>query len=101
MAKTRFKSVSEYIASKPKEAQTALKLVRDAIRKAVPEAEEAIAYQMAMYKLNGGPVLYFGAWKEHYSLYPVGAPVVDALKKELSGYEIKKNTLQLRYTQPV
>ena len=46
MAKTDFKSVSEYIASKRKDVQAVLKLVRDSIRKAVPEAEELISYQM-------------------------------------------------------
>ena len=65
MAKTNFQSVTGYIASKPKEVQAVLKLVRNAIRKAVPEAEEMISYQIPMYKLNGGPVLYFAGWKEH------------------------------------
>ena len=41
MAKTDFKSVTEYIASKPKDAQASLKLVRGAIRNAVPAAAPA------------------------------------------------------------
>ena len=63
MAKTDFKTVNEYIASKPKDAQASLKLVRSAIRKAVPGAIEAISYQIPGYKLNDVPLLYFAGWK--------------------------------------
>jgi uncharacterized protein YdhG (YjbR/CyaY superfamily) len=40
MAKTDFKSVGEYIASRPEAVQRVLKRVRSIIRKAVPRAEE-------------------------------------------------------------
>ena len=46
MAKTDFKSVNEYIASKPKDVRGILKRVRSTIRKAVPAAEEVISYQI-------------------------------------------------------
>ena len=83
MAKTNFKTVNEYIASKPKDVQTVLKLVRNAIRKAVPEAEELISYRIPMYKMNGGPVLYFAGWKEHYSLYPLGNALARSSRRNL------------------
>jgi uncharacterized protein YdhG (YjbR/CyaY superfamily) len=101
MAKTKFKSVNEYIASKRKDVQAALKIVRDAIRKAVPEAEELISYQMPMYKLNGGRVLYFAGWKEHYSLYPLGDAVAAEFKKELAAYAMSKGTIRLPLSEPV
>ena len=101
MANTNFKSVNEYIASKPKEVQAVLKLVRDAIRKAVPEAEELISYQIPMYKLNGGRVLYFAGWKEHYSLYPLGDAVAAEFKKELAAYDMSKGTIRLPLSEPV
>jgi uncharacterized protein YdhG (YjbR/CyaY superfamily) len=46
-----------------------LEKVRDAIRKAVPEAVEGIAYRMPGYKLHGKSMLYFAGFKEHYSLF--------------------------------
>ena len=101
MAKTKFKSVTDYIASKPKEVQAALKLVRKTIRKAVPEAEEMISYQIPMYKLNGGPVLYFAGWKEHYSLYPAGEALAETFKEELARYKISKGTIRLPLSEPV
>ena len=46
MAKTDFKSVNQYIASKPKDVRGILQRVRSTIRKAVPAAEEVISYQI-------------------------------------------------------
>ena len=39
--------------------QAVLKQVRNTIRKAVPGTEEAISYQISVYKLNGVSVLFF------------------------------------------
>jgi uncharacterized protein YdhG (YjbR/CyaY superfamily) len=101
MAKTNFKSVNEYIASKPKDVQAVLKLVRNAIRKAVPEAEELISYQIPLYKMNGGRVLYFAGWKEHYSLYPLGDALAAEFKKDLKDYEMSKGTIRFPLSEPV
>ena len=43
-----------------------------------------ISYQIPAYKLHGRPVLFFAAWKEHYSLYPSNARLVAAFKNQLS-----------------
>ena len=80
MAKTDFKSVGHYIAAQPEAVQEVLELVRGAIRKALPGAEEAISYQMPAYKLRGETVIYFAGWKHHYSIYPVSADLVEAFK---------------------
>ena len=101
MAKTDFKSVNEYIASKPKAVQSILKRVRSTIRKAVPGAEEVISYQLPAYKLNGLPVIYFAGWKQHYSLYPASDPVVAAFKDELAPYKVSKGTIRFPLSEPV
>ena len=101
MAKTDFKSVSEYIASKPKDGRVLLRRVRSAIRKAVPAAEEGISYQIPVYTLNGVPVLYFAGWKQHYSLYPATARLVAAFKDELAPYEVKRGTIRFPLSEPV
>ncbi len=101
MAKTDFKSVNEYIATKPRDLQVILKRVRRTIRKAVPAAEEVISYQIPAYKLNGVPVLFFAGWKHHYSLYPVGDALVAAFKDELAGYELSKGTIKFPLSEPV
>src|SRR5436190_4550218 len=101
MAKTDFKSVNQYIASKPKDVRGILKRVRSTIRKAVPAAEEVISYQIPVYKLNDVPVLYFAGWKQHYSLYPASAALVAEFKNELAGYELSKGTIRFPLSDPV
>ncbi len=101
MAKADVKSVDDYIAAKPKEAQAILQRVRTAIRKAVPGAEEAISYQIPTYKLHGGYVVYFAAWKQHYSLYPANARLVAAFKDDLAPYQVSKGTIRFPLAQPV
>jgi uncharacterized protein YdhG (YjbR/CyaY superfamily) len=90
MAKTDFKSVTEYIASKPKDVQVILKRVRSTIRKALPAAEEVISYQIPVYKLNGVPALYFAGWKQHA-----------AFKDELARHELSKGTIRFPLSEPV
>lgn len=101
MAKTDFKSVDEYIATQPKHAQAILQRVRGAIQKAVPRAEEVISYQIPAYKLNGGAVIYFAGWKEHFSLYPASDRLVKAFKSDLAPYKVSKGTIRFPLSEPV
>ena len=101
MAKTDFRSVKEYLASKPKEARATLERVRSTIRRAVPAAEETISYQIPAYKHKGTPMLYFAGWKQHYSLYPANPALVAEFKDELAGYELSKGTIRFPLDEPV
>jgi uncharacterized protein YdhG (YjbR/CyaY superfamily) len=95
------KSVDEYIASHPEAVQRVLKRVRSTIRKAVPGAEEMLSYKIPTYKLNGRPVVYFAAWKQHYSVYPSNTHLVAAFKDELAPYEVSKGTIRFPLSEPV
>ena len=101
MAKTDFKSVNEYLASKPKDVQGILKQVRNTIRKAVPEADEGISYQIPVFKLDGVAVLYFAGWKKHYSLYPATGRLVAAFTDDLAQYKVSKGTIRFPLSEPV
>ena len=101
MAKSGFESLDEYIATQPEAVQTVLQLVRNTIRKAVPKAEEMISYNIAAYKLDGRPVIYFAGWKRHYSLYPATGRLVEAFKDDLAPYKVNKGTIRFPLTQPV
>jgi uncharacterized protein YdhG (YjbR/CyaY superfamily) len=89
------KDVDSYIADCPLPARTALNTVRRAIRKALPRAEEVISYAIPAYRLHGSTVIYFAAWREHYSIYPANARLVAAFGKQLAPYEVNnKGTIR-------
>jgi uncharacterized protein YdhG (YjbR/CyaY superfamily) len=87
-------SVPAYIAAQPAKVQRALKKMRAAIRKALPDAEEVISYRMPAYKLDESVVVYFAGWKEHVALYPGDAATVAAFKGELQPYVRSKGTIR-------
>ena len=61
------------------------------IRKAAPDAEETINYQIPTFTLKGN-LVHFAAFKEHIGFYP--APTgIDKFKKELSVYEGAKGSV--------
>jgi|SRR5581483_2138830 len=95
------KSVDEYIAAQPEALRRKLEQVRGAIRKAVPEAVEVIGYRMPGYKLQGKAMLYFAAFKEHYSLFAASGSFFAALKDELEGYTLQKGTVRFPIDKPV
>ena len=101
MAKTDFQSVDDYLAAQPADVRPALERVRGTIRKALPDADEVISYQIPTYRLQGIAALYFAGWKEHYSIYPASALLVSALEDELAPYEINKGTIRFQLAKPV
>jgi len=74
----RFKNISEYIKSCPKDVGAKLQTIRMIVRKAAPNAQEVISYNMPAFKLNG-LLLYFVAHTNHIGLYPYSS-VIRALK---------------------
>lgn len=90
-------TVAGYIAGQPPTARAALKKVRQIVRNAVPEVIESISYGMPTFTLRGKPLLYLGAWKQHYALYPSSDRLVAAVGPELDRYERSKGTIKFPY----
>ena len=93
-------TMREYIKTFPKEIQTILEKIRKTIHEAVPDAVEAISYQMPTFKLNGKNLVHFAAWKKHIGFYatPSGN---EAFKKELSVYQGAKGSVQFPLDTPM
>ncbi|RYZ94760.1 MAG: hypothetical protein EOP47_27195 [Sphingobacteriaceae bacterium] len=86
------KNVDEYIAGFPADIQSRLEQIRTTIKKAVPEAEEAIKYAIPTFVLHGNMVS-FAAFKNHIGMYPV--PAGDAaFEQEIAIYKTAKSTAQ-------
>jgi uncharacterized protein YdhG (YjbR/CyaY superfamily) len=95
----KFSSVDEYIAVFPPATQSILQELRQTIKKAAPQAEEVISYNMPGYKLNGMLVWYAG-YKNHIGFYPKPSGL-KAFEKELSGYKSSKGAVQFPIDKPM
>jgi uncharacterized protein YdhG (YjbR/CyaY superfamily) len=92
-------NIDEYIASYSPEIQAILEEIRLTIRKAAPEAQEKISYQMPTFTLMGN-LVHFAAFKNHIGLYP---PVKgdEKLKAEIAPYEGEKGSLKFPLDKPI
>ena len=91
--------IDSYIAEFPQEIRERLEQVRATIRKAAPEAEEAISYGIPTFKLNGN-LVHFAAFKNHIGFYP--APTgMQEFREELSKYKEGKGSVQFPFDQPL
>ena len=92
-------TIDEYISGFPKDIQKVLKEIRETIRSAAPDAEETINYAIPTFKLNGN-LVHFAAFKKHIGFYPAPSGI-EAFKKELSGYEGAKGSVQFPLAAPM
>jgi uncharacterized protein YdhG (YjbR/CyaY superfamily) len=93
------KTIDEYIAGFPLDVQEILEKIRATIRKAAPDTQEAIKYQMPTFTLKGN-LVHFAAFKRHIGFYPVPTGIKE-FKDELSVYEGGKGSVQFPLDQPI
>jgi uncharacterized protein YdhG (YjbR/CyaY superfamily) len=92
-------NIDEYIAGCPRDVQEILEKIRATIRKAAPDAEEAIKYQMPTFTLKGN-LVHFAAFKKHIGFYPVPTGI-EKFKNELSAYEGGKGSVKFPLDKPI
>lgn len=91
------KSVEAYFAGLDDEAHAALEKLRDAIAKAVPEAEPGIAWSMPAFKLHGKAFVGYAAFKDHYSFFPMSTAAIEAHREALGEHVTGKGTISFAY----
>jgi uncharacterized protein YdhG (YjbR/CyaY superfamily) len=94
-------SVEEYLAALPETPRAALEKLRQTIKAAAPEATETITYQMPTFKLDGRFLVSYAAFKEHCSLFPASAKVLEACGEELKPHFSGKGTIRFTADKPL
>jgi len=93
------RNIDEYIAGFPNDVQEILEKIRMTIKKAAPDAEETIKYQMPTFTLKGN-LVHFAAFKKHIGFYPVPTGI-EEFKNELSVYEGGKGSVRFPLDKPI
>ena len=96
----KFASVADYLKAVPPAQRAALQKVRKTIKAAAPEAAELISYGIPAYK-HHGMLVYIAAFKNHCSLFGVGAALMKTHQKALAPYKMSKGTIQFTVDKPL
>src|SRR5437588_7467574 len=95
------KTIDEYLAGVSADQRAALQKLRQTIRAVAPKAEECISYGLAAFRLNGHPLVAFGAWANHCAFYPMSAATLKAFREHLKGFETSKGTIRFSTARPL
>ncbi len=94
---TSIENVENYIKNQPIENQEKLIRIRKIISNTLQDAQEVISYQMPAYKTKNGVVIYFGAFKKHYSLFFRPKYLIE-FKEDLQNYSQTKSAIHVSYS---
>lgn len=95
------RTVGEYLAATPPRDRAALRKLRATIRAAAPGATETISYQMPAFRTHGRSLVSYAAFRDHYSLFPMGLSVVNANRARLAPYLSGRSTLRFSFDEPL
>ena len=96
----RHTTIDAYVATLSNNGKDVAAQIRALVSSLLPEATEAITYNMPAFELNGRPFLYVAVWKKHVGLYPIYRRD-DAFESLIAPYRAKKDTVQFALSQPL
>lgn len=92
-------TIDEYIAEFPRNVQKQLQLIRATIKRAAPDAKEAIKYRIPTF-VQSENLVHFAAFKNHIGFYPTPSGI-EAFKAQLSVYKGAKGSVQIPIDKPM
>lgn len=92
--------VDAFIKQCPAEVADRLTQIRQAVKRAVPDASETISYGIPTFQLGGKNMIHYGPGKAHIGVYatPDGHAEFEA---ELNQYKRGKGSVQFPLNQPL
>ena len=93
--------VEAYLAALPADKRAVLENLRGIVRSAAPDAVEVFGYGIPGFKHRGRPLIYFGAWKDHLSIYAMGYEPINRHRAELARFELQKGTIHFQPDAPL
>lgn len=93
----RFTSVDEYLAQFDEEKQAKVREILAAITSKYSKAEEVVAWNQPMLRLDGQYVFGMTVHQQHILLAPWGDSMMDRFADRLGGYEVNKKTFKVSF----
>jgi uncharacterized protein YdhG (YjbR/CyaY superfamily) len=90
-----------YFAMLPPAVRARMKAVRDIVRGIAPDAVEVFSYGIPGFRLDGKPLVWYAAFKQHTSLYPMTASIRKGHAAALKGYKMSTGTVQFPLDGPL
>ena len=84
----------------PPDVRKKLKSIRLQILAVAPDAVEHFSYGIPGFRLDGKPLVWYAAFKNHLSMYPLTPGIRAGLGAELDRYETAKGTVRFPMTKP-
>jgi uncharacterized protein YdhG (YjbR/CyaY superfamily) len=94
-------AVDDYFSSLDASARAAFEHIRDLVMEMAPEAEQGTSYGMAALRYNQKPLLAFRAARQHLSIFPFSSRVVDAVRDQLTAFDLSKGTIRFTAASPL
>jgi uncharacterized protein YdhG (YjbR/CyaY superfamily) len=94
-------TIDEYLAGVTAEQRAALQKLRKMIQAAAPKAEECISYGLAAFRLDGRPLVAFGAAAKHCAFFPMSGATVAGHASDLEDYDTSKGTIRFPTEKPL
>jgi uncharacterized protein YdhG (YjbR/CyaY superfamily) len=94
------KDIDSYLSTLPEKQIVVLEKLRQTIRKAAPEAEEVISYQIPAFRYYG-LLVGFAGFKNHCSFFPMGSETITQFQVDLKNFETSKGTIRFTPDKPL
>src|SRR5262245_11363296 len=94
-------AVRAYITDLPPAARKRMNQMRDIIRAVAPDAIESFSYRMPGFRLHDRVFVYYAAFRQHTSLFPITASIRRAHANALKGYKTSTGTVQFPLDTPL
>ena len=89
--------IAEYFNQLNNTQREKLNTIRGLILTEVPGATETISYQLPTFKYQGKVLLYYGAFSDHVSIFPVPRSIENEVEEYIRG----KGTLKFSLADPL
>jgi uncharacterized protein YdhG (YjbR/CyaY superfamily) len=93
--------IDAILAATPAHQREALQALREMIATAAPEAEETISYSLPAFRYHGRALVAYAAFKNHCSLFPMSAELIERHPEKVGAFATAKGTLRFTPGNPI